>query len=257
MSNPTGTFAKGWGLVVLIGLVVMSTNVVAGTFVSFNGKFSFTYPDSWAQVDYQTAEFYLTRGDPENEVDFEAVFSEKETFVLFQGQYLILTVDTVGGLSPEQIDSVMADMSEEFDRPINETAPEVFMTGSSRDSIMFDRANNLVAIETEVAGNDSGPRVNLLVMKFYEQGIANYYFYTPTVEFIPSLPTYRGMVTSFSTQELVDALRSDDEVRIADLDNDDDSVGRYSLMFGGLFIILVIVLAMRIRSRNKKNKQVV
>ena len=109
MNNFTGRLTRLLGILALAGLV--GASATAETFVSFNGKFHFSYPDSWAQVDYQTAEFYLTRGEAETEVDFEAVFSERQTFVIFQGQYLILTVDTVGNMTPEKIDSVLAELT--------------------------------------------------------------------------------------------------------------------------------------------------
>ena len=187
--------------VALVGsLGLLSNGALADTFVSYNGKFNFTYTETWAQVDYTTAEYYLTRGDEEVEVDFEAVFSEKQTRIIFHGQYLILTVDTVGSMTSEAIDSVLKDLSSEFNRPIKEVSPEDFLSGSLIDTIAFDRTNSLVGIESEVTGDDTGPRINLLVMKLYEQGIANFYFYAPKVEFVPSLPIFRDMVMSFSTE---------------------------------------------------------
>jgi len=237
--------------VVLVGsLGLLSSGAAADTFVSYNGKFHFTYPETWVQVDYTTAEYYLTRGNQENEVDFEAVFSEKQTFVIFQGQYLILTVDTVGSMTPEAVDSLLEDLSNEFNRPIKEVSPEDFLSGSLIDTIAFDRTNNLVGIETEVAGGDAGPRINLLVMKLYEQGIANYYFYAPKIEFVPSLSTYRDMVMSFSTETIEDA--SPEEVRVADLEDNDNSTGIPIAVYCGLAVVLIAIVASRMRSRAKK-----
>ena len=106
MRNLSGKMA--WLAVIIIvgGLGLLSSGAAADTFVSYNGKFHFSYPEAWVQVDYTTAEYYLTHGNPENQVDFEAVFSEKQSFVIFQGQYMILTVDTLGPMSAEAVDSV-------------------------------------------------------------------------------------------------------------------------------------------------------
>ena len=241
---------SGLTAVVLVGaLCLLGGGARANTFVSYNGKFHFSFPEAWAQVDYTTAEYYLTRGNPENAVDFEAVFSERETFTLFQGQYLILTVDTVGPMSPETVDSVLEDISDEFNRPVKELSSEEFLRGSLVDTIAFDRANNLVGIESDVPGGDAGPRVNLLVMKLYEYGIANYYFYAPKVEFLPSLPTYRAMVMSFSTETIESATA--DEVRVADLEDDGDS-GMPVAIYGGIVVILIAIVASRAKSRAKK-----
>ncbi|MEW5795340.1 MAG: hypothetical protein AB1772_03170 [Candidatus Zixiibacteriota bacterium] len=221
----------------------------AGTFVSYNGKFHFVYPESWIQVDYTTAEVYLTRGDPEKEVDFEAVFSETKTYALFQGLYLILTVDTVGQLLPEQIDSVVNTLTREFRRPIKEVTPDAFLAAPCRDSIVFDREGGRVSIESEVPGDRSGPRTNLLAMKFYEHGIANFYFYAPSAEYAGGLPILRHMVMSLSIGETPPAV-SAEPVKVADIGTDGKKARNYGLYFGGpLFIIFVIVI---VRLRKKK-----
>ena len=237
--------------VVLVGSLGLLSNVaLADTFVSYNGKFNFTYPETWAQVDYTTAEYYLTHGDEKVEVDFEAVFSEKQTRVIFHGQYLILTVDTVGSMTSEKVDSVLKDLSNEFNRPIKEVSPEDFLSGSLVDTIAFDRTNNLVGIESEVAGDETGPRVNLLVMKLYEYGIANFYFYAPKVEFVPSLPIFRDMVMSFSTETIKNT--SPEEVKVADLEDKDSNTGLPIAVLCGLVVVLIAVIARRKRSRANK-----
>ena len=227
------------------------SSALADTFVSFNGQFLFSYPETWMQIDYTTAEYYLTRGNPEQEVDFEAVFSVRETMVLFQGQYLILTVDTLGSLTPEQIDSVVAVTSEEFKHPVKEVSPDAFLTGSSRDSILFDRASGLLAVETLVKGTETASRVNLLVMKFYPRGIANFYFYAPEAEFVSALTDYRDMVMSFSTENLDKALGRD-SVKIAEPESEGKIAGKYIFMFAGLVVIILAILV--VRTRRAKNQ---
>jgi hypothetical protein len=228
-------------------LLAQPSTVTADTFVSFNGQFHFSYPDTWMQIDYMTAEYYLTRGKPDQEVDFEAVFSVRETTVLFQGQYLILTVDTVGNLTPEQIDSVVAVTADEFGLPVKEVSSESFLAASSRDSIQYDRASGILAVETEVPGDNTGSRINLLVVKFYERGIANFYFYAPLTEFSLGLPAYREMVASFSTENIGAALGSD-PVRVADTDGE-TNVGKYLLVFFGLLMIVTVILVVRKRAK--------
>jgi hypothetical protein len=237
------------GFILPLILLAQPSSVFAETFVSFNGQFQFSYPDTWMQIDYMTAEYYLTRGKPDQEVDFEAVFSVKETQVLFQGQYLILTVDTIGSLTPEQIDSVVAVTADEFHLPIKEVSPDAFLAASCRDSVVFDRADRVLAVETEVPGGNAGPRINLLVMRFYERGIANFYFYAQSTEFSLGLPDYRQMVTSFSTENLEQALGRD-SVRVADADTEGGTnVGKYLLVFVGLLVIVAVILIVTRRAK--------
>jgi len=231
-------------------LLVQPRTVIADTFVSFNGQFHFSYPDTWMQIDYMTAEYYLTRGKPDQEIDFEAVFSVKETMVLFQGQYLILTVDTIGSLRPEQIDSVVAVTADEFKRPVKEVSSDAILTASCRDSILFDRTSGLLAIETEVPGDSTGPRINLLVVKFYQRGIANFYFYAPSAEFSLGLPGYRQMVTSFSTENLEAALGRD-SVKVAVAKGETGVTRKYLVMFAGLLVIALAILIARVKRTRK------
>jgi len=237
-------------IAVLAGIALLAIPASAETFVSFNGRFKFTYPDTWLQVDYTTAEYYLSRGDPEKEVDFEAVFSEKETFAVFQGQYLVLTVDTVGELSSEQIDSILTDLSGEFGRPRRDVAPDSFLTAPDLESIEFDSTNALASIRTDVAAENAETRVNLLIMKFYDHGIANFYFYAPVAEFAQGLPVYRDMVLSLTTENL-DAPLEGEPVRVADLEETGGVVSTYLMLFGGLFVIVLFVLIIRIRARRQ------
>jgi len=237
-------------MAVLAGIALLAIPAPAETFVSFNGRFKFACPDTWLQVDYTTAEYYLSRGDPEKEVDFEAVFSEKETFAVFQGQYLVLTVDTVGGLSSEQIDSVLTDLSEEFGRPRRDVTPDSFLAAPDLESIEFDSTNALASIRTDVAADNAETRVNLLIMKFYEHGIANFYFYAPVAEFAQGIPTYRDMVLSLTTEDLDGSLESE-PVKVADLEEAGGVVNTYLMLFGGLFVMVLFVLIIRIRARRQ------
>lgn len=238
------------GSILTLILFIPPSTVFAEEFVSFNGGFHFSYPDTWMQIDYMTAEYYLSNGDPNKEVDFEAVFSVKETMVLFQGQYLILTVDTIGSLTPLQIDSVVTNMATDFKRPVKEISTDAFLVASCRDSLLFDRANGLLAAETEVPGDKTGPRTNLLVMKFYEHGIANFYFYAPSAEYPLGLLSYRQMVMSFSTKNLEEALGRD-TVKVADSDGKTSVTGKYFVMLIGLFVIALAILVAR-RKRTGK-----
>jgi len=238
------------GLILPTLFLLFPSTLCADTFVSFNGQFYFSYPETWMQIDYTTAEYYLTRGKPDQAVDFEAVFSVEDTEVLFKGQYLILTVDTLGGLTPEQIDSVVAVTSEEFKRPVKEVSSDVFLTASVRDSILFDRTAGLLAIETEVSGDETGDRINLLVMKFYPRGIANFYFYAPTADYFAALPDYRNMIVSFSTESIDKALGRD-SVKIAETKGEMKASTKYLIAFAGLIVVALVILA----ARGKRTKK--
>jgi hypothetical protein len=235
---------------VALTLCLLMGSALAETFVSYNGQFHFSYPNTWTQIDYTTAEFYLTRGDTTQQVDFEAVFCNKETLVLFRDQYLVLTVDTIGALNSGQIDSVLNSLTNEFKRPVKEVTSAAFLLSPDPGSIVLDRAGRRLAMESEVPGDSSGPKINLLVMKFYERGIANFYFYAPVAKYASSLPDFLGMVTSFSTEPLPTSAPTE-PVKIADLDKEPAQSRNYTLWFGSPIIVILIILIVKLRKKRQ------
>ncbi len=236
---------------VVLSLCLATVSASAETFVSYNGRFHFTYPDTWTQLDYTTAQFYLSRGDTAQKVEFEAVFCEKNAMVLFEDQYLILTVDTVGNLAPHQIDSVIGSLSTEFKRPIKEVTSDVFLRSYCKDSVVFDRAGKRASVESEVPGDSSGTKINLLVMTFYEQGIANFYFYSPTFKYAANLPLYREMIMSVSTEPLPNATTAE-PVKVADIEKKPEGSLNYPLIFGTPLFIILLVLIVRLRKKRQQ-----
>jgi len=235
----------------LAALCLLSISAQTETFASYNGRFYFAYPENWTQLDYITAEFYLTRGDTTRQIDFEGVFCDEQAAVLFNDQYLIVTVDTIGGLSAQQIDSVAGGLVSEFGRPIKEVASESFLASVSDGSITYDRAGSRFAVENEVPGDSSGPKINLLVMKIYEHGIANFYFYSPASVYARNLTLYREMVASFSTEPLSTGAIAE-PVKVADLETKSKTARNYPLFFGPPIVLIIIILAARLRKKRQQ-----
>jgi len=231
------------GLVTLV-LAAMVMSADAGTFVSFNGKFHFTYPDTWQQIDYRTADYYLNQGRPADEkLDYEAVFADVQAYKVFTGQYLILTVDTIGELGPLEIDSVLDVMSGEFGRSVKRVAADSFLVRWDKETIAYDSVNQATAVISELAGDETGPRYSLMAVRFHKQGIANFFFYTPAAEFENGLPSYREMILSLSNEDLQAALPVE-KAKVVDVEGGNTT--KYVALFGGLLVIvLVIILAFR------------
>lgn len=238
----------------MLALLMLAAAVSAETFVSFKGQFHIAYPPTWYRVDYQTADFHLSHGDPNRMVDFEVVLHERAATTIFQGQYLVLTVDTTGAFDADQIDSVVSVTEQEFGRPRQEVEWDAFMVASDTGFVYYDAADSLVAIESLVQGDATGTRTNLLVMRFYERGIANFYFYAPTREIEDALPTFREIVASFSTQNMQEALKAATEpVEVADIDkNNGTGIASYILIIAGLALILIVILIVRKKTGSKQ-----
>ena len=192
-------------------LVLLAGTTFTETFVSFNGGFYIEYPETWQQIDYRTADHYLSQNLGEGEEpDYEAVFVDRASPAIFAGQYLILTVDTVGSLDAGQIDSVLDVISGEFGREIASVSPDSFLVQWDAERIFYDSVNQATAVITELKADETGGRINLMGMKFFENGIANFFFYSPGDQFEAGLSIYKNMMMSLSTESLDEVLHSDE-----------------------------------------------
>jgi len=245
---------KRRALTVSILALLATASAIAEPFVSFNGKFQFTYPPTWKQVDYRTADYHLSRGRAAgDELNYEAVFADSRAYAIFSGQYLILTVDTIGALDDRQVDSVLEVMGGDFGRKVSRMSADSFLVAWNMEDIAYDATTRSAAVISELEGDETGPRMNALIMRFYEHGIANFFFYCPKAEFEAGLPVFKEMVASLSTENLQQALKTK-SVKVAEVD-DSWSVGRYAALIGGLVVLLVIILAVRSRRGRAKNEQ--
>ena len=220
--------AKNCLWLALILSLLLVTTASAETFVSYNGKFNITYPDTWEQIDYQTADFYIRQAT--GDLAYEAVFATKDSPAVFEGTYVILTVDTSGALDQSRIDSAIGVIVESFGRNLAELPLASFATDLS---------------EAVVA-----PRKNILVQKFYDRGIANFYFYVPDSLLSEGLGSLSEILASFSTE----TTRTDTTpVKVADLESRQSSDStNYVVMYGGLIVILLCLVLVRIRQRRRK-----
>lgn len=222
--------------------------VAAETFVSYNGQFHITYPETWEQVDYQTADYYIRQAT--GSLNYEAVFAAKESPAVFEGAYVILTLDTSGALEQPQIDSAIGVIRETFGRTLSEMPLASFATGLTEKVVGYDRDLQVVAVLNDVTEEGSVARKNILVQKFYDRGLANFYFYTPDSLLTGSLDVLTEMLASFSVEmDQKDAA----PVKVADLESRKSSDStRNIIMWAGLIVILLCIIMVRVRQRRKK-----
>lgn len=101
---------------------------------------------------------------------------------------------------------------------------------------------------TQVGENSDVSRINLLVARYYNRGVANFFFYAPDSLFATSLPDIKQIVTSFTVGSPPAAETK--PVKVAeDLEKRQKGNGsNQTVLFGGLgavLVILIIVLAAR------------
>lgn len=236
------------------GLAVAAS---AGTYVSFDGHYTITYPDTWSQVEFQRVDTYLQGlGVDRSAFAYEAVFAPSASPVFHEGTYAILTLERVGQLSVAQIDSVLKSIQDSFGQVV------VRSPGVGLDSMMtsllpqYDDQIRTLTLITEPNAQDINPKRTLLATKFFEHGIVNFYFYAPDSTWAQDRVTFANILTSFTTENPEAALPVETLKVVDPKELQDESKTRNRLPFyggGGALAIVLILVARRLRRRRLQN----
>lgn len=247
----------------LLAILTLYSAVSAKNYVSFDGKFYITYPDDWQQVDYNTVDAYLTQfGASQKSLQYEAVFAPAASDPFFAGSYLILNVDTIGELDQQSIDSVLAELRSVFGRGIKYFPVRELKHDLKSRSPVYDAQNKTVAILNDIVQDGYPPMKNLMMMKFYEHGIASFYFYTRDSLYDQSRDMFFQIVQSLSTENIEDALEKetitiarveDRELKTSDLANEEKTGKKSSSGLNiAIFVALIVVIVLATRRKRKK-----
>lgn len=239
-----------------------SGTVSAANYVSWAGGFHIVIPDGWEQVDYQTVDAFLISNQAGRDVlNYDAVFAPSVSAPFFVGNYLIVTVDTVGQLSKSQIDSVLGVMGATFGQDVKYFPVADFLADMKSNTPNYDSEQKLATVVNDIVHRDQVTKKMMLMTKFYEKGLATFYFYSPDSLFEQSKHVVSEIVQSFSTVNL-DAAAGKSDLRIADVevggdsaDDGDGSIWPSSWVpFMGIIIILIAVIARKRREARRKQQ---
>ncbi|MGH8014559.1 MAG: hypothetical protein ACREBV_00010 [Candidatus Zixiibacteriota bacterium] len=230
---------------------MFASSLLGSTYESFKGGFYFIYPEDWVQIPYLTADLFLSRasGDPSS-LDYEAVFAPKASSPFFQSDYLILTVDTVEWLYEYKIDSIVDEMEKSFGEDVKYFPAWDQPTDLKSYAPAYDKANRIISVVNNIVSGDRILKRNLTVKKFYDKGIANFYFYSPDTLFEKSRSTFVSMVNSFSTENVSEATPKESGKVIDTIARDELDFRKMLIPIGAAIIILFILLA-RIKKARK------
>jgi len=228
--------------------------LLAKSYVSLKGGFHIQIPDNWSQLDYKTVDAFLYRNRADRAtMDYEAAFTVDDLVPFYASSYLILDVDTTGDFSNKQIDSVLDVLAATFDEKVKYAPVSDLMLNLKSNAPTYDEEHRVVTIVNDVSMPDQSPKKNLLVMKFYNRGIASFYFYSPDSLFADSREMFLRVANSLSTEN-VEAALPKEKIKIVDVaSNQDESspVGTYAALGCSVAVILIIVAARRRRRLGK------
>ena len=240
-------------------LMIGSSVVLAENYVSWAGGFYISMPDDWEQIDYQTVDIFLISNQAGRDVlDYDAVFAPSSSILFFTGNYLILTIDTVGELSQTQTDSILNQMSKTFGRDIKYYPVADFLSDMKSDAPNYDADKKLITVVSDIVTQGQVTNRLMHMTKLYEKGLAAFYFYSPDSLFDQSKHLFKDIVQSFSTED-IEAAAGHQEVRVADIDSEEATEGKGDegslpvvTYLAPIVLIMIIVFFAARKKRGKK-----
>ncbi len=244
-----------WPVILILAVLTLAGTATAHDYVSSQGRFYIWYPDDWRQVDYTTVDYYLSNNQADQEAyNYDAVFAPDTSAPFYSGDYLILAVDTVGELSTKQIDSVVNDYGNVFGKKVSRLSTAEFFSQMKPKSTNYDPDTKLLALLNDIPSDSGEVRENLWVLKFYDKGIAYFYFYSPASLWPQSTTLFEKIVTSFSTEN-IEARMPRENLKLAEIESDGGGSG-WTWYWSALVIAIVIVIIIIIIAVTRKRKQI-
>ncbi len=237
-------------------ITAQSDNNQLNTYVSLNGKFFIEYPSDWHQIPYAEVDAYLASKKAGRPLyDYDAVFAPKQSNPFYNGTYFIMSVEKVGNLSDKQIDSVLNELSQTFGKGIKYFPVANFLADIKTDSPNYDKKTKTITIYNKIVQNETAIKNSLIIMKFYDFGIATFYCYALGDAFETEKEIFSQIAASVSTEDIQSKIPKE-QVKIAKIDpnkkslgnSDDDSSN--TVIYISLGIVLFIIL---LRKKIKKN----
>ena len=200
-------------------LFLLGLSPQALDYISYNGKFYITLPDDWVQIDYNMVDLYLSQSDASEDIyNYDACFADVEAKPFYTGRYFILKVDTSIVYSDKQIDSTLKELKQIFGLDVKYYPIGDLMTNLRSGEPGYDAEAKIISIYNHITDVDQNVKKNLVLMKFYEHGLASFYFYSPDSLFKENIGVFQGIVRSLETENYLD-VKQTGEVKVADIEN--------------------------------------
>ncbi|MEA2030167.1 MAG: hypothetical protein U9N55_01035 [candidate division Zixibacteria bacterium] len=239
---------------VVVALLGLESAAKTTKYISFEGSFSFDYPNDWQQVDHRIVDAFLIKSKADKSaLDYEAVFTLKDSVPFWTQPYFILSVETDKSYSDTEIDSVLQYMSKKFGEGIKYFPVTDFLTDIKSNSPVYDKEKRIITVASDIMEKGELIKKQLLVMKFFEKGLANFYFYAPDSLFDSSSAVFNNVLESFSYGN-IDSILPSESLDVANIDDTDDDSGESSNMPIAVIIGIVIILIVIVVQRRKKQK---
>lgn len=246
-------------VLVFVLMAVLSGAASAAPWVSLNGKFLINYPEDWYQVDFRTVDYYLSRGGTTRAVlQYEVALAPKDANPWNAKAYMMLTLDTLLNMTPKEVDSILNNLSSSIDRSVNKSPSSAAYDAVWRPLEVTYWPGQKVASVSLEPKTEQGERTRTqVVIKFYDRGTANFYFYAPDSLWTQYQTVFAGILGSFSTENIEAALPKETHKVASAEEMRDKPSGKLPKsaipIGGGVIVVLIAFLVARRRRARKAN----
>lgn len=234
-------------------LFLAASNLSAETYVSFKGGFYFKYPENWIQIDFNTADLFLSRSATDiSSMQYEAVFAPAESSPFFAGEYLILKLDTLEWLYEYKEDSIVEAVEANIGQELLQTSVWDHLADTSSIIPVYDKENKIIFIQSDLTQGVEIIKRSIFIKKMYDKGVAEFYFFAPLETFESSKEVFKNIVMSFSTENVNQALPTE-ELIVAEFDDDTDDSGTIMIaLAAALLIIIAVIVRLKMAAKRKE-----
>lgn len=207
----SGAFLVALALVFIISSSALAedaenaeTAETAGNYVNWGKKYYITIPGDWRQIERSNVESFLQlHGKNPEEVDFDIFLCPKDASPFYSQAYVFISAEQLAN-SVSFADSIYAGMGREFDKLINEAADAGPISRMKSRVPVYDKSTQTITQVSEL--NTQGQnQIMTLVMKFYDYGIATFYYYTTADKYEGFKDKFKEISDSFSGEDLEEA----------------------------------------------------
>lgn len=202
--------------ILIMGSVASAPAGAERTFVSLRGGFYVTYPDTWRKVQFNEVDMYLMANRADTSMyNYEAVLTAHDGYPFYRGSYMIITFDSLGQMSGKQIDSVLKSLGHIYGKGVKYYPVANFLTDMHSNEPTYDANHKLVSIVSDITEGQETMKKHLLMMKFFKNGIANFYCYSPDSLFDSMKTVFNKVALSLGTDDIDAALERQTKVDMA------------------------------------------
>lgn len=247
-----------------LAILALTLNAQAENYVNWGKGYYVSIPEDWRQIErFNVDNFLRFHGNDPTASPYDAFFCPVDATPFYSKAYVFVNAELMEN-SIALADSIRLVMEAEFDQMVNELADSSAVTKMKSRKPVYDSKGKTITMVSDMRTGDQDQTM-MLIVKFYNQGIATFYCYTTSEMFDIYRPVFERIRDGFGDEDL-DAAAEAEPVKMAKIENasgssidgdessddsDDSSGGAVWVPFIGLAIILVIIISRKRKTRKE------